>query len=188
MVDVSDKEDTTRVALAAAELRTTSEVVALVRAEKMPKADVLSTARIAGIAAAKRTSDLIPLCHQLVLSTVMIEFGFTDHTVKIEATAKTKGPTGVEMEALTAAAIAGLTLHDMVKAVDPAASVDRVRLMSKEGGMSGSWRRHVADERAASKMEWSVGPHTHVTRTGPCGTYRQHNRILDHEVRDEFLA
>ncbi len=91
MVDVSDKANTYRSARAAAELRTTAEVVALVRAEKMPKADVLSTARIAGITAAKRTWELIPLCHQLALSTVKIEFAFTDRTVEIEATAKTKG-------------------------------------------------------------------------------------------------
>ncbi|MFE9785077.1 bifunctional molybdenum cofactor biosynthesis protein MoaC/MoaB [Nocardia salmonicida] len=141
MVDVSAKADTTRIAVAAGELQTTAEVIALVRAEGMPKADVLSTARLAGIAGAKRTSELIPLCHQLALSSVKVEFGFTETTITVEATAKTKGPTGVEMEALTAVAVAGLTLHDMVKAVDPAAVMNGVRLVTKEGGKHGHWVR-----------------------------------------------
>ncbi|MFD6674166.1 bifunctional molybdenum cofactor biosynthesis protein MoaC/MoaB [Rhodococcus zopfii] len=141
MVDVSAKADTTRVAVAAGELVTTPEVVALVRADDMPKADVLATARIAGIAAAKRTWELIPLCHQLALSSVKVSFGFTDTSITVEATAKTKGPTGVEMEALTAVAVAGLTLHDMVKAVDPAAVMNGVRLISKDGGKRGHWTR-----------------------------------------------
>ncbi|WP_338765181.1 bifunctional molybdenum cofactor biosynthesis protein MoaC/MoaB [Nocardia vulneris] len=141
MVDVSAKADTTRVALAAGELRTTAAVIALVRADDLPKADVLSTARIAGIAGAKKTSELIPLCHQLALSSVKVEFGFTDTAITIEATAKTKGPTGVEMEALTAVAVAGLTLHDMVKAVDPAATLNDVRLLTKDGGKHGHWER-----------------------------------------------
>ncbi|MFG3614636.1 bifunctional molybdenum cofactor biosynthesis protein MoaC/MoaB [Nocardia sp. NPDC047654] len=145
MVDVSAKSDTTRIAVAAGELRTTAEVVALVRADDLPKADVLSTARIAGISGAKKTSELIPLCHQLALSSVRVEFGFTDTAITIEATAKTKGPTGVEMEALTAVAVAGLTLHDMVKAVDPAATLTDVRLLTKEGGKRGHWERP-ADE------------------------------------------
>ncbi|KIA62921.1 bifunctional molybdenum cofactor biosynthesis protein MoaC/MoaB [Nocardia vulneris] len=144
MVDVSAKADTTRVALAAGELRTTAEVIALVRADDLPKADVLSTARIAGIAGAKKTSELIPLCHQLALSSVKVEFGFTDTAITIEATAKTKGPTGVEMEALTAVAVAGLTLHDMVKAVDPAATLNDVRLLTKDGGKHGHWERSAA--------------------------------------------
>ncbi|MGY0500959.1 bifunctional molybdenum cofactor biosynthesis protein MoaC/MoaB [Nocardia sp. FBN12] len=141
MVDVSAKADTTRIAVAAGELQTTAEVVALVRAEGMPKADVLSTARLAGIAGAKKTSELIPLCHQLALSSVKVEFGFTETSITVEATAKTKGPTGVEMEALTAVAVAGLTLHDMVKAVDPAAVMNGVRLVTKEGGKHGHWVR-----------------------------------------------
>lgn len=141
MVDVSAKVDTTRVAVAAGELHTTPEVVRLVRADDMPKADVLSTARIAGINGAKKTSELIPLCHQLALSSVDVRFGFTDSTITIEASAKTKGPTGVEMEALTAVAVAGLTLHDMVKAVDPAATLNGVRLLTKEGGKHGHWVR-----------------------------------------------
>ncbi|WP_225724568.1 MULTISPECIES: bifunctional molybdenum cofactor biosynthesis protein MoaC/MoaB [unclassified Nocardia] len=141
MVDVSAKAETARIAVAAGELRTTAEVVRLVRADGMPKADVLSTARLAGIGGAKKTSELIPLCHQLALSSVKVEFGFTEYTITIEATAKTKGPTGVEMEALTAVAVAGLTLHDMVKAVDPAATLNAVRLLTKDGGKHGHWER-----------------------------------------------
>ncbi|RDI69174.1 bifunctional molybdenum cofactor biosynthesis protein MoaC/MoaB [Nocardia pseudobrasiliensis] len=141
MVDVSAKSDTTRVAVAAGQLRTTAEVVRLVQADDMPKADVLATARIAGIAGAKKTSELIPLCHQLALSSVNVSFGFTPDAITIEATAKTKGPTGVEMEALTAVAVAGLTLHDMVKAVDPAATLTDVRLLTKDGGKRGHWER-----------------------------------------------
>ncbi|MEV6275553.1 bifunctional molybdenum cofactor biosynthesis protein MoaC/MoaB [Nocardia sp. NPDC051832] len=141
MVDVSAKSETTRIAVAAGELQTTAEVVALVRADDMPKADVLSTARIAGIMGAKKTSELIPLCHQLALSSVKVEFGFTESTITIEASAKTRGQTGVEMEALTAVAVAGLTLHDMVKAVDPAATLNGVRLLTKEGGKHGHWVR-----------------------------------------------
>ncbi|OOL29638.1 molybdopterin-guanine dinucleotide biosynthesis protein MoaC, partial [Rhodococcus rhodochrous] len=153
MVDVSGKADTARVAVAAGELVTTAEVVSLVRADDMPKADVLATARIAGIAAAKRTWELIPLCHQLALSSVKVAFGFTDTAITIEATAKTKGPTGVEMEALTAVAVAGLTLHDMVKAVDPAAVLNGVRLVSKEGGKRGHWQRDEAETAAPAEDE-----------------------------------
>ncbi|WP_420879693.1 bifunctional molybdenum cofactor biosynthesis protein MoaC/MoaB [Rhodococcus sp. (in: high G+C Gram-positive bacteria)] len=153
MVDVSAKADTTRIAVAAGELVTTPEVVALVRADDMPKADVLSTARIAGISGAKKTSELIPLCHQLALSSVKVEFGFTESSITIEATAKTKGPTGVEMEALTAVAVAGLTLHDMVKAVDPAATLDGVRLLTKEGGKRGQWRRDGSPRGASESTE-----------------------------------
>ncbi|MEC3957344.1 bifunctional molybdenum cofactor biosynthesis protein MoaC/MoaB [Nocardia sp. CDC153] len=153
MVDVSAKADTARIAVAAGELQTTAEVIALVRADNMPKADVLSTARIAGINGAKKTSELIPLCHQLALSSVNMSFGFTDTTITIEATAKTKGPTGVEMEALTAVAVAGLTLHDMVKAVDPAATLNGVRLITKEGGKHGHWVRPEAEQHAGHHHE-----------------------------------
>ncbi len=148
MVDVSAKADTARVAVAAGELRTTAEVVRLVRADDMPKADVLSTARLAGINGAKKTSELIPLCHQLALSSVSVSFGFTEDSITIEASAKTKGPTGVEMEALTAVAVAGLTLHDMVKAVDPAATLNGVRLLTKDGGKHGHWVRPETENAA----------------------------------------
>jgi len=150
MVDVSAKSETTRIAVADGQLRTTPEVVALVRADNLPKADVLATARIAGIAGAKKTSELIPLCHQLALSSVRVEFDFTDEAIMIEATAKTNGPTGVEMEALTAVAVAGLTLHDMVKAVDPAATLNGVELRTKEGGKRGRWTRPTGPDRTTT--------------------------------------
>ncbi|WP_067692348.1 bifunctional molybdenum cofactor biosynthesis protein MoaC/MoaB [Nocardia jejuensis] len=164
MVDVSAKADTARVAVATGELRTTPEVVRLVRADNMPKADVLTTARLAGINGAKKTSELIPLCHQLALSSVKVEFAFTQDSITIEATAKTKGPTGVEMEALTAVAVAGLTLHDMIKAVDPAATLDGVRLLTKDGGKHGHWvRETVLAERHAESAtaESASGQHAH---------------------------
>ncbi len=166
MVDVSAKADTTRVAVAAGELRTTPEVVRLVRADDMPKADVLATARIAGINGAKKTSELIPLCHQLALSSVDVRFDFTDTTITIEASAKTKGPTGVEMEALTAVAVAGLTLHDMVKAVDPAATLNDVRLLTKDGGKHGHWERPADAPANTGTERTSVGVSAHPHGAG----------------------
>ncbi|QLY30121.1 bifunctional molybdenum cofactor biosynthesis protein MoaC/MoaB [Nocardia huaxiensis] len=162
MVDVSAKADTARIAVAAGELRTTAEVVKLVRADDMPKADVLTTARLAGINGAKKTSELIPLCHQLALSSVKISFGFTEDSITIEASAKTKGPTGVEMEALTAVAVAGLTLHDMVKAVDPAATLNGVRLLTKDGGKHGHWVRPEASGADASPAPAEAHPEPHM--------------------------
>jgi cyclic pyranopterin phosphate synthase len=141
MVDVGDKSETIRVATAAGRVCTTAAVIALVRSDDMPKADVLSTARIAGISGAKKTSELIPLCHQLNLSSVNVSFELAEDSIAIEATATTLGRTGVEMEALTAVAIAGLTLHDMIKAVDPAAVLGDIRLVSKSGGKRGHWTR-----------------------------------------------
>lgn len=141
MVDVGAKAETSRVAVAEGRLVTTAHVVELVRADGMPKADVLATARIAAISAAKKTSELIPLCHHVPLSSVNVQFGFEDAAITISATAKTRSRTGVEMEALTAVALAGLTLHDMVKAVDPAATLTDVRLVSKSGGKRGLWTR-----------------------------------------------
>jgi cyclic pyranopterin phosphate synthase len=143
MVDVGEKPETARTAIARGRLVTTAEVVRLVRADDLPKADVLATARIAGIGGAKRTSELIPLCHPLPLTSVRVDFELDAEagTIGIEATAKTTGRTGVEMEALTAVAVAGLTLHDMIKAVDPAAMLTEVRLAYKSGGKRGEWRR-----------------------------------------------
>ncbi|WP_345761452.1 bifunctional molybdenum cofactor biosynthesis protein MoaC/MoaB [Diaminobutyricibacter sp. McL0608] len=141
MVDVSGKAETARVAIARGRVQTTADVVALVRADGLPKADVLATARIAGIAGAKRTSDLIPLCHPLPLTGVSVIFELGESTIDIEAIAKTTGRTGVEMEALTAVAIAGLTLHDMIKAVDPGSTLTDIRLDFKSGGKRGRWER-----------------------------------------------
>ncbi len=146
MVDVGAKPVTSRTATATARFVSTPEVIALVRADGLPKADVLATARIAGISGAKKTSELIPLCHQVPLSSVAIDFSFTDDSILVSATAKTVGRTGVEMEALTAVALAGLTLHDMVKAVDPAAVLGEIRLETKTGGKRGHWRRDVDDQ------------------------------------------
>jgi cyclic pyranopterin phosphate synthase len=141
MVDVGDKSVTKRTATASGRLIVQPSTIALVRADDLPKADVLATARIAGIMGAKKTSELVPLCHPIALSSVNIDFDYTDDAILITATAKTTGKTGVEMEALTAVAIAGLTLHDMVKAVDPAAVLSDVRLEEKTGGKRGHWTR-----------------------------------------------
>lgn len=149
MVDVSGKGVTTRRAVAAARYVTRPDVIALLRDDALPKADVLTTARLAGIGAAKRTSELIPLCHPLPLDAVSIDLELTEHAVLITATATTSGRTGVEMEALTATTVAGLTLHDMIKAVDPEGTLTDVRLLAKSGGKRGDWRRTADDSATA---------------------------------------
>jgi cyclic pyranopterin phosphate synthase len=141
MVDVSAKPATVRTATAAGFLRVAPAVVEALRGGGVPKGDAFAVARVAGIMAAKRTPDLIPLCHPLALSAVDVDLDVADAGVKITATVRTTGPTGVEMEALTAVAVAGLALHDMVKALDPAAELSDVRLLAKTGGSSGDWRR-----------------------------------------------
>ncbi len=141
MVDVTDKDVTSRTATATGTFRTTAEVVALISSDGLPKGDALSTARIAGIMAAKRTPDLVPMCHPLAVTGVTLDLVLGVSTVDVTATVRTTGRTGVEMEALTAVAVAGLTLHDMVKAVDPAAVMDGVRVLTKSGGKSGEWAR-----------------------------------------------
>ncbi|SHK35841.1 cyclic pyranopterin monophosphate synthase subunit MoaC [Pseudonocardia thermophila] len=141
MVDVSGKDATVRTAVATGTLRTTPEVIALLRRDGLPKGDALATARIAGIMGAKRTPDLVPLCHPIAITGVTVDLEPGEAEVRITATVRTTGPTGVEMEALTAVAVTGLTLHDMVKAVDPAAVLDHVRLERKEGGKTGVWTR-----------------------------------------------
>jgi cyclic pyranopterin phosphate synthase len=146
MIDVGAKPITHRVAVAGGRLQTTPAVIALVRADELPKADVLATARIAGIAAAKRTSELIPLAHLLPLDGVTIDFELGDSAIEIRASVSVTARTGVEMEALTAVALAGLTLHDMIKAVDPAAVLGDIKLLSKSGGKRGNWSREVLVE------------------------------------------
>lgn len=141
MVDVSDKEVTKRVATAEAIFATRPEVIELLMSGNLPKGEALGTARVAGIMAAKRTWELIPLCHPLPISKVSIDFTAEDSTVRITAQVTTKGVTGVEMEALTAASVAALTLYDMVKAVDKYAAVRSVQVISKSGGKSGDWVR-----------------------------------------------
>lgn len=141
MVDVTAKAVTTRTAVAAGALVTTPEVLALISSGGLPKGDALATARVAGIQAAKRTSELIPLCHQLALTGVDIDFEIASSAVEITATVRSTDRTGVEMEALTAVSVAALTLYDMIKAVDKTARIDNVRVLRKEGGRSGSWAR-----------------------------------------------
>jgi cyclic pyranopterin phosphate synthase len=141
MVDVSGKEVSARRAVAAGTVTTTAEVVDLLRRDALPKGDALAVARIAGIMGAKRAPDLIPLCHPIALHGVTVELTPRETSVDIEVVARTADRTGVEMEALTAVAAAGLALIDMVKAVDPAASLDQVRVMRKEGGKTGLWER-----------------------------------------------
>ncbi|MDQ6874829.1 MAG: cyclic pyranopterin monophosphate synthase MoaC [Actinomycetota bacterium] len=141
MVDVSGKDVTTRSATASGRLRTTPEVVALLRGNGVPKGDALGVARVAGIMGAKRTPELIPLCHPIALHGVDVDLEVVEDGVSITATARTADRTGVEMEALTAVAVAGLALVDMVKAVDRAATITDVQVVAKSGGRSGDWRR-----------------------------------------------
>jgi cyclic pyranopterin phosphate synthase len=141
MVDVAGKEITARIAVAAGSVRTTVAVIALLHDGALPKGDALAVARIAGIMGAKRTPDLIPLCHPIALHGVTVDLTLSNDRVDIEVTARTADRTGVEMEALTAVAAAGLALIDMIKAVDPAASLEGVRVLRKEGGKTGLWER-----------------------------------------------
>jgi cyclic pyranopterin phosphate synthase len=141
MVDVSAKAITAREAVAAGRLTTTPEVIDLLRRDELPKGDALAVARIAGIAGAKRTPDLVPLCHPIALSAVTVDVQLAESAVDITATTRTTDRTGVEMEALTAVVAAGLALYDMVKAVDRSAVLSEVRLIAKSGGRSGQWRR-----------------------------------------------
>jgi cyclic pyranopterin phosphate synthase len=144
MVDVGAKEETDRRAVARAIVRMSPETVALVRAGDAPKGDVLGTARLAGIQAAKRTDALIPLCHGLPLSFVDVEAEVGGDSVTLTAEARTTGRTGVEMEALTAASVAALTVYDMVKGVERGVEIASVVLLEKSGGRSGTWRREGA--------------------------------------------
>jgi cyclic pyranopterin monophosphate synthase len=143
MVDVGAKPSTDRRALAQAIVRVTPDTAARVSAGDAPKGDVIGVARIAGIQAAKRTSELIPLCHPLPLSFVGVEAEIDPSagTITLTAEARTTGQTGVEMEALTAVSVAALTVYDMVKGIERGASIERVQLVEKSGGRSGTWRR-----------------------------------------------
>jgi cyclic pyranopterin phosphate synthase len=141
MVDVSGKDVTTREAVAAGRVLVSPEVVALLRGAGVPKGDTLAVARLAGIMGAKQTSTLIPLCHPLALSSVTVDLEVGDDAVEVTAKIRTTDRTGVEMEALTAVAVAGLTVIDMVKAVDKRAVITDVRILSKSGGKSGEFRR-----------------------------------------------
>jgi len=140
MVDVAAKPSTVREALAECVVRMAPATVDAVR-EGTAKGDALAVARVAGIMAAKRTPDLIPLCHPLPLTSIEVEFELGAEAVRILARARVTGPTGVEMEALTAAAVAGLTLIDMTKGIERGVYLERVRLLEKSGGRSGTWKR-----------------------------------------------
>ena len=139
MVDVGAKADTAREATATGRITMSSSALSLVRDASANKGDVLAAARIAGIMAAKRTAELIPLCHPLPLTRVSIDLALDDTGVQVTATCATKGKTGVEMEALTAATVALLTIYDMVKAADKAMMIEGVRVIAKSGGKSGDW-------------------------------------------------
>jgi cyclic pyranopterin phosphate synthase len=141
MVDVSGKDVTVRTARASGRVLVSAQVVDLLRGPGVPKGDALAVARIAGIQGAKRTPELIPLCHPLALHAVEVDVDVADDAVEITATVRTADRTGVEMEALTAVATAALTMVDMVKAVDKGATITDIRLEEKSGGRSGTWRR-----------------------------------------------
>jgi cyclic pyranopterin phosphate synthase len=146
MVDVGDKPDSVRTAVASAVVVTQPEVIAAIRDRAVAKGDVLAVARVAGIMAAKRTWELIPLCHPLQLNSVTVDLELEDDSVRIRAAARCTGPTGVEMEALTAASVAALTIYDMCKALDRRMKITDLRLEEKDGGRSGHFRRETADD------------------------------------------
>jgi cyclic pyranopterin monophosphate synthase len=140
MVDVSAKADTLREAVAEGRISMSAEAIIAIRQGSAKKGDVLATARIAGIMAAKKTSELIPLCHPLLLSKISVDFSFEEYGIRTTATVRLTGQTGVEMEAMTAVSVALLTIYDMAKALDKAMVISGVRLLSKTGGKSGDWR------------------------------------------------
>ena len=140
MVDIGAKSDTQRRAVAGGIIKMSSEALAAIKAGDAPKGDVLGTARIAAIMAAKKTSDLIPLCHPLALDAVDVEFTFEPEGVRVVATSSLTGKTGVEMEAMVAASTALLTIYDMAKALDKGMVIEGVKLLEKTGGKSGHWR------------------------------------------------
>jgi cyclic pyranopterin phosphate synthase len=141
MVDVSDREITTRTATASGKVLLSARVVAMLRDGSVPKGDVLATARLAGIMGAKRTPDLIPLAHPIALHSVSVQLQVVDDGVTIQSSLRTADRTGVEMEALTAVSVAGLTIIDMVKSLDPGANITDVHVDSKDGGRNGAWKR-----------------------------------------------
>ncbi len=140
MVDVGAKAETQRVAVASGRITMTAEALAAIRAGDAPKGDVLGTARIAGIMAAKKTSDLIPMCHPLMIDAVNVDFTFEDDAIRATATAALTGKTGVEMEAITGVSVALLTIYDMAKALDKGMVIGEIRLIEKRGGKSGHWK------------------------------------------------
>ncbi len=143
MVDITAKNATVREAIATGQITMTSEALAAIKSGLVKKGDVLAVARVAGIMAAKKTSDLIPLCHPLALSKVSIDFEFETNGIRVNALARLSGQTGVEMEAMTAATVALLTIYDMAKALDKSMIISGVQLLSKTGGKSGNWKASI---------------------------------------------
>ena len=141
MVDVGNKEDTKRSATASGKVFMSVETIEALKKQELQKGDVLGVARVAGIQAAKKTSDLIPLCHPLAVNFASVDFRIQESHVEIEATVKTSGKTGVEMEALTACSVTALTIYDMCKAMDKSITIDEIKLLEKTGGKSGNWKR-----------------------------------------------
>jgi len=141
MVDISKKRLTSRKSTASGFVKLKKETIKTIRSIKLPKGDILSIARIAGIMAAKKTSEIIPLCHPIALSSVTIDLNITDMGIEVITTVSNQGKTGVEMEALTATSICCLTIYDMTKSLDRSAEISSIKLISKSGGKSGNWKR-----------------------------------------------
>jgi len=141
MVDVGNKDDTERSAIASGKVFMSTETIEALERQELKKGDVLGVARVAGIQAAKKTSELIPLCHPLAINFASVDFRIRESYVEIEATVRTSGKTGVEMEALTACSVAALTVYDMCKSMDKSITIEEVKLLEKTGGKSGDWHR-----------------------------------------------
>lgn len=153
MVDIGEKAETERVAVASGRVRMAGETIELIRTGRAEKGDVLAVAQVAAVMGAKRTADLIPMCHPLMLTRIDVAFELRPEELRIEATAATRGRTGVEMEALTAVATAALTIYDMLKAVDRGMTIDEIQLESKVGGQSGAWSRDAETEATVPANE-----------------------------------
>jgi cyclic pyranopterin phosphate synthase len=153
MVDIGEKAEMERVAVASGRVRMAGETIELIRTGRAAKGDVLAVAQVAAVMGAKRTADLIPMCHPLMLTRIDVAFELRPEELRIEATAATRGRTGVEMEALTAVATAALTIYDMLKAVDRGMTIDEIQLESKDGGQSGAWSRDAETEATVPANE-----------------------------------
>jgi len=153
MVDVGEKAETERVAVASGRVRMDGATIDLIRTGRATKGDVLAVAQVAAVMGAKRTADLIPMCHPLMLTRIDVAFELGQTEVHIEATVATRGRTGVEMEALTAVATAALTIYDMLKAADRGMTIDEIQLESKVGGRSGQWSREAETSRTVPANE-----------------------------------
>lgn len=187
MVDVSDKDVTKRRAVARGRVRTTRRVIALMRAGGLPKGEAVHTARLAGIMGAKRTAELIPMCHPLPLSGIDVDIELGEAEVRLVAAAKTTGRTGVEMEALTAVSIAALTVVDMIKAVDPAAVIGDITVVEKSGGKSGHWHSPADPAGTAddTSTAGSAGTTDSAGHTETAGTAQRSADTPEHPAEKE---